>query len=86
VIDDVDRLLPDDARSVFRFVRLTARLPQLVYMVAFDRTVAGPLYADEGTAGSASVKQKIREISYDLPHTVRRRPPANPEGSLGGSR
>jgi hypothetical protein len=76
VIDDVDRLLPADARSVFRFVHLAARLPQLVCMVAFDRTVAEPHYADDETARPAFLRRKIREISYDLPHTVRRRPVA----------
>jgi hypothetical protein len=74
VVDDTDRLLPDDARSVFQLVRLTARLPQLVYMMAFDRALAEPLYADEARVGSAPMKQQIQEISYDLPHTVRRRP------------
>lgn len=74
-VDDIDRLPSEEARSVFRFVRLTARLPQLVYMMAFDRAVAGPLLAQETTADWAR-SNGVREITYDLPKTVRRLPPS----------
>jgi energy-coupling factor transporter ATP-binding protein EcfA2 len=72
VIDDIDRLPPEGARSVFRFVHLTAHLPQLIYVTAFDRTLAEPLLAHKEVAAAS---REVQEIAYDLSQTVRRPPP-----------
>ena len=37
VLDDVDRLRPDEVRDIVRLVRLFGDFPNTIYMLAFDR-------------------------------------------------
>ena len=37
LIDDIDRLEPSETRELMRLVRLTSDLPNLVFLLAFDR-------------------------------------------------
>jgi predicted KAP-like P-loop ATPase len=39
VIDDLDRLMPDEALQVFRLIKSVGRLPNVMYLLAFDRDV-----------------------------------------------
>ena len=40
IIDDIDRLTPDEALLVFRLVKSVGRLPNVMYLIAFDRELA----------------------------------------------
>lgn len=40
VVDDIDRLNPDDALTLFRLVKSVGRLPNVIYLLAFDRKIA----------------------------------------------
>jgi hypothetical protein len=67
-LDDIDRMRPDRLRQVFEFVARTVGLPQLVYLMSFDRSVVGPLLPPgllERCAGKLQV-----ELAYG---TLRRR-------------
>jgi len=72
VIDDVDRLMPDEVAEVLRLVRAVADFPNSVYLMAFDRArieqsieVNAGILSDEGY-GRGFI-EKIVQLSHDLP-------------------
>lgn len=66
-IDDVDRLEPDLTTFLFRMVRLNANFPNIVYVLAFDRTVVEKHLAHDSPAYGREYFEKIIQVSYDLP-------------------
>lgn len=40
IIDDVDRLVADEVRQIFRLVKSVADLPRVTYLLVFDRDIA----------------------------------------------
>ena len=66
LIDDIDRLEPAEIREVVRLVRLTSDLPNVIFLLAYDRRhVAKSL----GTSESEGLRylEKIVQVSYQLP-------------------
>jgi len=66
VLDDIDRLTSSEIRDIFRLVRLTARFPNLIYLVAFDRSRVEKALGDDGISGRDYL-EKILQIVVDLP-------------------
>lgn len=66
VVDDVDRLNTGEIRAVFKLVRLTANFPNLLYLVAFDRTRVENALSEEGLPGRDYL-EKIIQIIYNIP-------------------
>ena len=66
LIDDIDRLEPSEIRELVRLVRLTSGLPNLVFLLAFDRRrVATSL--DEDEAEGRRYLDKIVQMTYNIP-------------------
>lgn len=63
-IDDVDRVGKEDFLSVMKLVRMTARFPNLIYVVAYDDTVAKELLKDYGQGDK--FLDKIFNVKHDL--------------------
>ncbi len=75
IIDDVDRLMPSEIRQLFQLIRAICNLPNVVYLLAFDRKlVAASLDRELGVPG-AKFLEKIVQVQFDLPpvsgHRVR---------------
>lgn len=66
VVDDIDRLTSPEIRDVFRLVRLTARFPNLIYLLAFDRERVEAALAEDHLPGRAYL-EKIVQLGFDLP-------------------
>lgn len=67
VIDDIDRLLKDDIRTLFRLVKSTADFPNVIYLLLFDKTVvSNSLTEDNGSAGKDFL-QKIIQVDLTVP-------------------
>lgn len=66
VLDDIDRLLISEIRDVFKLVRLTANFPNIVYVVAFDRSRVEEALAEQGMPGRDYL-EKILQVTIDLP-------------------
>ena len=66
LIDDIDRLSPNEMRDIFRLVRLTCQLPNVLYVLAFDRHRA-ELALEEGGLRGRDYLEKIVQWSVDLP-------------------
>ena len=66
LIDDIDRLEPNETRELMRLVRLTSELPNVVFLLAFDRGhVAKSLGTNE--IEGRQYLDKIVQVSHDLP-------------------
>ena len=66
VIDDIDRLTTPEIREIFKLVRLTASFPNIVYVLAFDRTRVEQALTEDGVPGRAYL-EKIVQLSFDVP-------------------
>lgn len=66
VVDDVDRLRTDEIRDIFKLVRLTASFPNIIYVVAFDRTRVESALGEDGLPGRDYL-EKIIQTTYDVP-------------------
>ena len=66
LIDDIDRLEASETRKLMRLVRLTSDLPNVVFLLAFDRRhVARSLGDDEAEGGQ--YLDKIVQLNYNIP-------------------
>lgn len=67
VIDDIDRLNPEEIRQLFRVVKAVADLPNVIYLMAFDReVVTKALQVTEGVSGEEYL-EKIVQTPFELP-------------------
>jgi predicted KAP-like P-loop ATPase len=66
VLDDIDRLSSAEIREVFKLVRLTASFPNIIYIVAFDRSRVEQALSEEGIPGRDYL-EKILQVAVDLP-------------------
>lgn len=66
IIDDLDRLTNPEIREIFKLVRLTASFPNLIYLLAFDRSQIERAFNDTAYSGSDYLG-KIVQIGIDMP-------------------
>lgn len=67
VIDDIDRLNPDDALTIFRLVKSVGRLPNVIYLLAFDRQIAERIVAERFPSEGPGYLEKIVQRFFELP-------------------
>lgn len=67
VIDDIDRLNPDEALAVFRAIKSVGRLPNIIYLLAFDRELAEAAVKDRYPSEGAHFLEKIVQASFEVP-------------------
>ena len=70
VIDDIDRLSPDEALAVFRLVKSVGRLPNIIYVLAFDRVLAERIVAERFPSEGPHYLEKIVQASFELPEPL----------------
>lgn len=66
VIDDIDRLTTPEIRDIFKLIRLTANFPNVIYIVAFDRSVVEKALTEEAVLGRDFL-EKILLVGFALP-------------------
>lgn len=73
VMDDLDRLTPDELLLALKLVRLVGRLPNVYYLLSYDeKTLVDvlektPLASGGGTERARSYLEKIVQVRLDLP-------------------
>lgn len=72
VVDDVDRLHPDELITLFKLVRLLGQLPNLYYLLAFDEETVLSLLSQTAVAKDDPNRgldylEKIVQIRIDIP-------------------
>ena len=71
VIDDIDRLAPDEALLIFRLVKSVGRLPNVVYLLVFDRQLAEAIVTERYPAEGPHYLEKIIQAGFDIPEPRR---------------
>ncbi|HAT86945.1 MAG TPA: NTPase [Rhizobiales bacterium] len=68
VIDDIDRLAPDEALLIFRLVKSIGRLPNIMYLMAYDRTIAERVVSERYPSEGPQYLEKIVQAGFDIPN------------------
>lgn len=73
VVDDIDRLAPEEIRELFKVIKALADFPNVLYLLSFDRkVVAEALHTSLGIEGEAYL-EKIVQAPFTLPAVDRLR-------------
>lgn len=67
ILDDIDRLGTDDALQIFKLIKSVGRLPNVIYLLAFDRALAEKMVAERFPAEGATYLEKVIQGAFDLP-------------------
>lgn len=67
VIDDIDRLTPDETRQLFTVIKALADFPNVVYLLAFDRDVAAQAIEQQSGLPGDRYLEKIIQVPFELP-------------------
>lgn len=67
VVDDLDRLTPDEALVVLRLIKSVGRLPNVAYLLSYDREVTERVVAERYPSEGAHYLEKIVQAGFDLP-------------------
>lgn len=67
IIDDIDRLNPDEVLAIFRLIKSVGKLPNIMYLLAFDRTVAEKALLERFPSEGTNYLEKIIQASFELP-------------------
>ena len=71
IIDDIDRLSPDEAILIFRLVKSVGGLPNVMYLLAYDRQLAEKIVTDRYPSEGPHYLEKIVQLSFELPEPSR---------------
>lgn len=67
VIDDIDRLSPEEALVIFRLIKSVGRLPNVIYLLAYDRNTTEKAIEERYPSEGAHYLEKIVQAGFDLP-------------------
>ena len=67
IIDDIDRLSPDEALAIFRIVKSVGRLPNVMYLLVFDRELAEKAIKEKYPSEGPHFLEKIIQASFEVP-------------------
>ena len=67
VIDDIDRLSPEEALLIFRLVKSVGRLPKVMYLLAYDRDIAENIVSQRYPSEGPQYLEKIVQAGFDIP-------------------
>lgn len=67
IIDDIDRLTPEETRQLFTVIKALADFPNVVYLLAFDRDVAAQAIEQQSGLPGERYLEKIIQVPFELP-------------------
>ncbi len=67
VVDDVDRLRPDEVLDIVRLVRLVGDFPNTLYLLAFDRHRVEECLGEGNIERGRAYLEKIVQVTHDVP-------------------
>ena len=71
VIDDLDRLAPEEALVIFRIIKSVGRLPNVMYLLAYDRDATEKTVKKKFKSEGAHYLEKIIQAGFELPEPDR---------------
>lgn len=67
VIDDLDRLSPEEALVIFRLIKSVGRLPNVMYLLAYDRDATEEALKEKFPSEGPHYLEKIVQAGFELP-------------------
>jgi predicted KAP-like P-loop ATPase len=67
IMDDIDRLVADEVRQLFRLIKAVADFPNVTYLLAFDRQVAANALGEVHEGRGEAYLEKIVQAPFVLP-------------------
>jgi predicted KAP-like P-loop ATPase len=67
VVDDIDRLAPDEAVQVFKLVKSVGQLPNVLYILVFDRELAEKVITEKYPSEGPHYLEKIIQAAFEVP-------------------
>jgi predicted KAP-like P-loop ATPase len=67
IIDDIDRLSPDEALAIFRLIKSVGHLPKVTYLVVFDRELAEKAVQQKYPSEGPHFLEKIIQAAFEVP-------------------
>jgi predicted KAP-like P-loop ATPase len=67
VVDDIDRLSPEEAIQVFKLVKSVGQLPNVLYVLVFDRELAEKVIAERYPSEGPHYLEKIVQAAFEVP-------------------
>lgn len=67
VMDDIDRLSMDEIKLLFQLVKANADLPNLVFLLLFQRDLVEKSLNEVGPGSGAEFLEKIVQVGFDVP-------------------
>lgn len=67
IIDDIDRLTPEEIRQVFKLIKINTDFPNVIYLLSFDRYVIQKALAEQPGISGQDYIEKIVQVNFDIP-------------------
>lgn len=67
IIDDIDRLTPEEVRQLFTVIKALADFPHIIYLLAFDREVAVKAINQQTGLPGERFLEKIIQVPFEMP-------------------
>lgn len=67
VLDDIDRLTPDEVRMIFKLVKINTDFPNVLFLLSFDRDVVCKALSVQPGINGEDYIEKIVQVSFDVP-------------------
>lgn len=67
IIDDIDRLTPEETRQLFTVIKALADFPNVIYLLALDREVAVEAIAQQTGLPGERYLEKIIQVPFEIP-------------------
>ena len=67
IVDDIDRLNPEEVLAVFRVIKSVGCLPNVIYLIVFDRELAEKAVVVHYPSEGPHFLEKIIQASFQLP-------------------
>lgn len=73
VLDDIDRLTPEEIRLLFQLVKANADFPNVVYLLLFQRDIVERSLDSSPAISGHEFLEKIVQVGFDIPRIERTR-------------
>ena len=70
IIDDIDRLNAEEAVAIFRMIKSVGRLPNVLYLLVFDRILAEEMIEKFYPSEGPRFLEKIIQASFEIPYPL----------------
>jgi predicted KAP-like P-loop ATPase len=67
ILDDIDRLTTDEVRDIFRLIKAVADFPNIIYLLAFDKSIVIKALEKMQEISGEEYLEKIVQVPFELP-------------------